>query len=153
LLVTTAVGVAVEQRRATLSPEDCQVSGYVVYASDENVSDLEDDAVVRFEDLTERQRAIVERAVATEGEEVPLEGEDRAAVASIEASAVVYDGDVYRDRTALRCPLVAGVSPSFNPLIRPFATLYFLLSGPLLPLVILGVAGGVAYAVGEWATY
>lgn len=154
VITTVVVGVAAERTTTLPSDGNCVVNGYVVYQTDESASEFEADRVARYEDLSGPGQALLDRAIASEGEEVPVESAAEGRVArTLDVDAVVRDGTVYRDRTSVRCPLISGVSAALNPYLRPLFFLYLLFSGPLLPLAVLGVAGVVAYAVGEWAEY
>lgn len=155
---TVVLGVAADQTRMAPTPEAlenrCVQVGYAVYESSERPSAFAADQT-RYANLTPAQQTLLDRAVANEGDPVPLRtGTERAAVDGLGGTgAVLVDGTVYRDGGDLRCQRIAGVPVAPDPYVGPFISLYRLFAGPLLPLVVLGGAAGVAYAVGEWARY
>lgn len=156
LAVTTlVVGTAAQRTPGATTADECAVDAYAVTATDLNASEYGGD-LVRYETLPPAQRALVDRAIANEGEEIRLRDDDERTAARAlggDGARVLYDGTVYLDGTGARCSWVAGVPLWLDPLLFPFVLLYYLFSGPLLWLVVLAVAGGVAYAVGEWARY
>lgn len=92
LLVAVAPALAPEPPDDPIEAEDCESIEVVVFEAD-------DDRPVRYEDLSERQRAIFEEALSNAGEVVEFEGDRREPAYGL-PPYVEHEGTVYRVSTS-----------------------------------------------------
>ncbi|MFB6179074.1 MAG: hypothetical protein ABEI77_05050 [Halorientalis sp.] len=149
-------------------PAACQQHGLVLYRSAEQPADvnLSEPRTGTYESLTATQQAAVRRAAAQPGDAISLNESTYEAVATAYQHhdsaggderlphVLLYNDSVYRAGYPInQCPLAPGVPVAFNPILAVFLRLNHLITGPLAPLLVVGVGLGLAWWVGKRIQY
>jgi hypothetical protein len=146
VVVPTVAVSLVADNHGPHTPEACTNQGVVVidYAQEPAKQEYDSPRVSRYENLSERERAVFDRAYTAMGSRVET-SERRYHLAEAVPGIVVRNDSVYRFQRWLDgCPRVAGVPPSLNGVVSVYLRLESLLTGPLAPLLV--VCGGLGAA-------
>lgn len=153
VVAATSIGVALLGPTGPVVDEfpagSCQTHLYAVYESSGNASDVPAEREGTYRNLTERQRAVVDRARDRVGERIQLsEAEWEAMRRAPDVIVHAPAGTAYRTTLShADCPAVPGAPAALNPALIPLSLLGSLLIGPLRPVVLLAALAGLGYAL------
>lgn len=155
-LVVLSVGLALAGPSgpvvAQVEASECETHVYGVYPSSGDASNVPALRKSSYENLTAKQRAVVDRALEHPGGEISISADEWAVMQ--EAPDVIRHEErdvVYRTQLiSSDCPVAPGLPVALNPVLVPLALFGTALLGPLSPLLAIGLVAGVGYTLVQY---